>query len=301
MAKKRKKKPMNQERRLKEMMNKERSKERKMMPPPSQAHKDKRREKRQDVKHRMKQYVGENMNQEDREFIAGELVKVARDLVRDRKAMDETEVLAQAIDDFEEAMEKRFRYNKGDEASWAKATQQWHDHIVDEATALLRIAKQAGTKFSSIQKTANRIIKMYDKKADSTLFQMTQAMGGDDGIVGGMPKAIRKQIDYIHDMFDKKAGIVASAKTAADSLIDYSEVIDQRDVAGLRSNADEITYKLAVDVYRNLRKRFELSSGEKEAIKRLQAATDMNNPEMIRNNVFKAADALGMKLPHSSF
>jgi len=92
---------------------------------------------------------------------------------------------------------------------------------------------------------------------------------------------------------------VAKDLTAADSLIDstiYS--IGQSDVAGLRSDADEI---IAVDVYKNLRKRFQLSRGEEEAIKRLHAATGMKNPDMIRNNVFKAADALGMKLPHSSF
>jgi len=79
------------------------------------------------------------------------------------------------------------------------------------------------------------------------------------------------------------------------------ELLPQKLVAGMRKTADEITYKLAVEVYKELKKRMALSNQENEALNRLQYAAKSRDEGMIRNNVFKAANALGMKLPHSAF
>jgi hypothetical protein len=68
-------KPLNQERRIKETLQKEPEKPRGVMPPPTIRHKDKRQEKRQDTKSKLKEYTSM-----DRNFIASELLKAAKEM-----------------------------------------------------------------------------------------------------------------------------------------------------------------------------------------------------------------------------
>ena len=75
-AKRSGKKPLNQSRRMKQMMEKEETKQRGQMPPPTVRHKDKRREKRQDTKRKLKDYTGS-----ERQQVAAELTALAREMV----------------------------------------------------------------------------------------------------------------------------------------------------------------------------------------------------------------------------
>jgi len=93
---------------------------------------------------------------------------------------------------------------------------------------------------------------------------------------------------------------VARELTARQSLIDA--VLDQRKLAKLRKQMDEQTYDLMVDVYDKLSDDLALTSGQQEAINRLQMSMEGRyQPDMHRNNIFKAAHALGMKLPSMMF
>lgn len=70
------------------------------------------------------------------------------------------------------------------------------------------------------------------------------------------------------------------------------------------SYVDEQTWQLAMDVYYKLSDDFKVSSAQQEAINRLRNCVErghgMQESEH-RNNIFKAAHALGMKLPSSMF
>jgi len=92
----------------------------------------------------------------------------------------------------------------------------------------------------------------------------------------------------------------ARARMATDSLVDL--VLDQRKLAKLRNQMDEQTYDLMVEVYSKLAKDLELTRGQQEAINRLSMSMGGRySPDMHRNNIFKAAHALGMKLPSGIF
>ena len=96
---------------------------------------------------------------------------------------------------------------------------------------------------------------------------------------------------------------VAKQITASESLFqDY--VLSQQDLLKLNKVVDEQTWKLAVDVYRKLEKEFRVDGGQKEAINRLKMCVKnarSYDQGLHRNNIFKAAHALGMKLPSGSF
>jgi hypothetical protein len=94
---------------------------------------------------------------------------------------------------------------------------------------------------------------------------------------------------------------VAKEITAESSLIGL--IVDQHDVAKLDGKVDEQTYELMVDVYLELSKILTLTSNQDEALKKLKASVDNQGwrEDMHRNNIFKAAHALGMKLPSSMF
>ena len=101
-------------------------------------------------------------------------------------------------------------------------------------------------------------------------------------------------------LVDDYADYTAKSREASDSLIDL--VLDQRKLGSLRRDMDEQTYDLMVDVYDELSKALELTRGQKEALNRLQASMKGNYAsDMHRNNIFKAAHALGMKLPSMMF
>ena len=68
-------------------------------------------------------------------------------------------------------------------------------------------------------------------------------------------------------------------------------------------NSDQMTMDLVQEVYNKLSDRFDISHGEREAMEYLQAISESPGikPDLVRNMVFKAAHALGIKLPSSMF
>ena len=97
----------------------------------------------------------------------------------------------------------------------------------------------------------------------------------------------------------------ATDKTASDSVLEY--VLPQREMMEVfRSleGKDAMSAQLFVDVYSALRKRLDLSDGEAEALRRIKDVVTRGknwDADLLRNNIFKAANALGMKLPSGSF
>jgi hypothetical protein len=99
-----------------------------------------------------------------------------------------------------------------------------------------------------------------------------------------------------------KASTTTRERQAGESLMDLA--LDQRELSKLEDHVDEQTWDLAVKVYMKLKKDFELKGGQKEAFNRLMMSADKprsRSPEMHRNNIFKAAHALGISLPSNFF
>jgi len=91
-----------------------------------------------------------------------------------------------------------------------------------------------------------------------------------------------------------------SVKVAGESMLDF--VIDRRDFYGLKKKVDEQTWELAREVYIALMKALELTPNQQEALNRLRNSVNGSYREdMHRNNIFKAAHSLGIKLPSMSF
>lgn len=92
-----------------------------------------------------------------------------------------------------------------------------------------------------------------------------------------------------------------SKKASSRNLLD--EIITDRSVAKLKNDVDEQTYKLAIEVYRELKDRFKMENNEQEALNRLQMSVNgrVKGEGLHRNNIFKAAHALGIKLPSAMF
>jgi len=80
-------------------------------------------------------------------------------------------------------------------------------------------------------------------------------------------------------------------------------LIQQSNVAALEEKLDEQTFELLVDVYRHLRDRLSLDDNEFDAFVRVMDSMNRSSmgKDVHRNNIFKAAHALGMKLPSHSF
>ena len=82
------------------------------------------------------------------------------------------------------------------------------------------------------------------------------------------------------------------------------DLIPQNAVGKLRKNVDEQTWELAYEVYKELQEALELTSGQQDALNRLMQSVDRAgsmSEGLHRNNIFKAAHALGIKLPSMSF
>jgi hypothetical protein len=95
---------------------------------------------------------------------------------------------------------------------------------------------------------------------------------------------------------------IAKELIAVSSLLDY--VVKDEDVAKLKGVVDEQTYDLAVEVYSQIRKALELNGNQNEALIRLLDSVHYSHvykQDTHRNNIFKAAHALGIKLPSSMF
>jgi len=95
---------------------------------------------------------------------------------------------------------------------------------------------------------------------------------------------------------------VAKSLTANVSLLDY--VLKDSEVAQLVDIVDKQTYDLAVEVYMKLSEDLRLSSAQNEAIFKLKRCVQRGatmQPEAHRNEIFKAAHLLGIKLPSMMF
>lgn len=86
------------------------------------------------------------------------------------------------------------------------------------------------------------------------------------------------------------------------SLIDG--ILDQNKLGDLNGYIDDQTYDLMLEVYEKLQSDFKVSNSQNEAINRLKMCSNRArtmHPDEHRNNIFKAAHALGIKLPSSMF
>ena len=94
----------------------------------------------------------------------------------------------------------------------------------------------------------------------------------------------------------------AKAITANSSLLE--SVISQHDLLKIEDRLDEQTWRLVVEVYKKLQQDFMLTNDQQEAINRLQQSikgAEAWTSALHRNNIFKAAHALGIALPSGMF
>lgn len=106
--------------------------------------------------------------------------------------------------------------------------------------------------------------------------------------------------DIPEEILDVAESIMSKTMTARDSVIE--EIIAMNDLLKLESKVDEQTWDLAVEVYQKLEDALELKGGQREALTRLRDSIfSRSQPSLHRNNIFKAANALGIKLPSGSF
>jgi len=127
--------------------------------------------------------------------------------------------------------------------------------------------------------------------------------GGGGFVVGRLIKEVKTESRLNEsggDLLEVDFQVVALA-----ALMDY--VVPERDMIKLYrrlEKEDETTAKLFYEVFSKLQDEMSLSSGAEEALGRVRnAVTKGQNWDvgMLRNNIFKAANSLGIKLPHGMF
>jgi hypothetical protein len=97
----------------------------------------------------------------------------------------------------------------------------------------------------------------------------------------------------------------ASTKTASDNLL--WSIIDERGFHKLRRSLgkqkDEATVDMATKVSHHFMEKLTLNNNERGALNRLRQSVENPNWDISqhRNNIFKAANLLGIKLPHMMF
>jgi len=90
----------------------------------------------------------------------------------------------------------------------------------------------------------------------------------------------------------------------ADSVLDFvKHQADVSDAAQQISYFDDQSAELVERVWSTLRRDFQMGSKQEEALSRIirVVANPKMQPDLLRNTVFKAANALGLKLPSSMF
>lgn len=95
---------------------------------------------------------------------------------------------------------------------------------------------------------------------------------------------------------------VERGKTAAqDSLVQF--VWDRKDLRRVLQalQNDEITANLLRDVYEKLWEKMALDQDTSMALGYVRYLKPSDDPDQIRNQVFKAANLLGLRLPHGIF
>jgi len=120
--------------------------------------------------------------------------------------------------------------------------------------------------------------------------------------VGNVKTASELKFSSENEALQHLANITGkSIKIAAESLL-YS-IIDRDEFNQLKDNVDEQTFKLAQKVMIKLATELKLTDKQNEAINRLKQSISghISNEAQHRNNIFKAANVLGISLPSSSF
>lgn len=95
---------------------------------------------------------------------------------------------------------------------------------------------------------------------------------------------------------------VASSDNIIEYIVPQDELMNLIDV--LEKAGDTQSSVLVAEIYQKLAKRLEITTNEAQAINRLKGtmkSADSWRPDLLRNNVFKIADLLGMKLPSGMF
>lgn len=95
---------------------------------------------------------------------------------------------------------------------------------------------------------------------------------------------------------------VASSNDIIEYVLPEQELMKLVDV--LEKAGDTQSSALVMEVYQKLAERLEITTNEASALNRLKntiQAADSWRPDLLRNNVFKAADLLGIKLPSGMF
>ena len=93
----------------------------------------------------------------------------------------------------------------------------------------------------------------------------------------------------------------ASGRDILQQLFDYGKF---RKLHGRLYKEDRQSADLMLDVYHKLADRLDLSRGEQEALNRVRDISDRGvnwDVGLLRNNIFKAANSMGMKLPSGMF
>ncbi len=119
-----------------------------------------------------------------------------------------------------------------------------------------------------------------------------------------LSEAIRNAVEAARYLL-KATKTASTNRTAGDDVIDF--IVDQRDLGNIYEKLmaeDEQSAELLREVYEKLGAKLQLSSGEMEALGRMRAIVREGQhwrADLLRNNVFKAANALGIHLPSGMF
>jgi len=119
----------------------------------------------------------------------------------------------------------------------------------------------------------------------------------DDVDIKKVETALKKDLAALK----KKSASEEGNRQASESL--FYALIDPKDIHKLKSEVDEQTYELALKVAVQLAKDFTPDRNQREAINRLKMSVSghVRGADLHRNNIFKAAHALGIKLPSMMF
>jgi len=125
------------------------------------------------------------------------------------------------------------------------------------------------------------------------------------------PALIRNNVFKVANSLGMKlpSGMFASEGGTERRASDYNpllDIISQRDFErayDLLEEADAQSAELLLDVYQELSKRMGLSRQESDALARLKfvLTNSGRDPALLRNNIFKAANSLGLRLPSGMF
>ena len=113
----------------------------------------------------------------------------------------------------------------------------------------------------------------------------------------------KKVIKLAHDNPPLRKDLLPLLKQAARGGL-IETVLPMGDIHKLRKSVDEQSGKLAVAIYRHFANKFAFSTAEQEAFNRLVNSVKNANSwdqDLLRNNLFKAAHSLGIKLPSGIF